>query len=158
MPYPSLRNSSESLFGAAGLLPAGFTVYHGTPHKFTQFDSSKIGTGEGAQAYGHGLYFAENPETAGVYSRTLGSLVTYKGKATGDFIESTAERRALDAIEENILSGIDKKNAIENAGNAWRGNPKVSEFIKNLNPDDIAIKKGGRVINADIHPTPDKVP
>ena len=76
MPYPSVRNSSESLFGAAGLLPAGFTVYHGTPHKFTKFDSSKIGTGEGAQAYGHGLYFAENPETAGVYSRTLGSLVT----------------------------------------------------------------------------------
>jgi hypothetical protein len=28
---------------------------------------SKIGTGEGAQAYGHGLYFAERPEVAGTY-------------------------------------------------------------------------------------------
>jgi hypothetical protein len=29
-------------------------AYHGTPHEFDQFDMSKIGTGEGAQAYGHG--------------------------------------------------------------------------------------------------------
>ena len=36
------------------------TVWHGSPHKFYAFDASKIGTGEGAQAYGHGLYFAGN--------------------------------------------------------------------------------------------------
>src|SRR3954469_8152524 len=47
--------------------PAAIRAYHGSPHDFDRFDSSKIGTGEGAQAYGHGLYFAENPETAGVY-------------------------------------------------------------------------------------------
>ena len=41
--------------------------FHGTPHKFTKFDSSKIGTGEGAQAFGHGLYFAENPAVAKTY-------------------------------------------------------------------------------------------
>ena len=42
-------------------------VYHGSPYKFDQFDASKIGTGEGAQAYGHGLYFAEAPDVAGGY-------------------------------------------------------------------------------------------
>jgi hypothetical protein len=50
-------------------------VYHGTPHKFPateanplgEFDASKIGTGEGAQAYGHGIYYAENPEVAKGY-------------------------------------------------------------------------------------------
>ena len=31
----------------------------------TKFDLSKIGTGEGAQVYGHGLYFAENPAVSG---------------------------------------------------------------------------------------------
>lgn len=46
-------------------------AYHGTPHKFEKFDPSKIGTGEGAQAYGHGLYFAESPETAQGYATTL---------------------------------------------------------------------------------------
>lgn len=47
------------------------TVWHGTPHAFTKFDASKIGTGEGAQAYGHGLYFAESPEVAGQYKAAL---------------------------------------------------------------------------------------
>jgi len=46
------------------------TVWHGSPHKFDKFDSSKIGTGEGAQAYGHGLYLAESPEVSKSYMRT----------------------------------------------------------------------------------------
>lgn len=47
---------------------AGAIVWHGSPHRFTKFDSSKIGTGEGAQAYGHGLYLAESPDVAKSYS------------------------------------------------------------------------------------------
>ena len=42
----------------------GITAYHGSPHEFDQFDTSKIGTGEGAQSYGHGLYFAEHEPIA----------------------------------------------------------------------------------------------
>jgi hypothetical protein len=49
------------------------TVWHGSPHKFDAFDASKIGTGEGAQAYGHGLYLAESPAVAGEYQRALSS-------------------------------------------------------------------------------------
>jgi hypothetical protein len=45
----------------------GAIVYHGSPHKFDKFDSSKIGTGEGAQAYGHGLYLADAPDVAMTY-------------------------------------------------------------------------------------------
>jgi hypothetical protein len=50
---------------------AGAIVWHGSPHKFDKFDSSKIGTGEGAQAYGHGLYLAENPKVAEEYAGKL---------------------------------------------------------------------------------------
>jgi hypothetical protein len=46
-------------------------VYHGSPHKFEAFDASKIGTGEGAQAYGHGIYLAENPDIAKGYRDRL---------------------------------------------------------------------------------------
>jgi hypothetical protein len=46
----------------------GATVWHGSPHKFSKFDSGKIGTGEGAQAYGHGLYLADAPDVARTYS------------------------------------------------------------------------------------------
>jgi hypothetical protein len=51
----------------------GFDVWHGSPHDFDKFDISKIGTGEGAQVYGHGLYFAENPSVAKDYQKTLSS-------------------------------------------------------------------------------------
>ena len=47
------------------------TVWHGSPHKFDKFDFSKIGTGEGAQAYGHGLYLADSAEVAGGYKAAL---------------------------------------------------------------------------------------
>ena len=54
-------------------------TYHGSPHRFPptannplgEFDPTKIGTGEGAQAYGHGLYFAEDKDLANVYRRKL---------------------------------------------------------------------------------------
>lgn len=49
----------------------GIEAWHGSPHKFDKFDLSKIGTGEGAQSYGHGLYFAENPEVARSYREKL---------------------------------------------------------------------------------------
>lgn len=49
----------------------GAIVYHGSPHKFDKFDASKIGTGEGAQAYGHGLYFAESPDVAQSYAQSV---------------------------------------------------------------------------------------
>lgn len=44
----------------------GIRAYHSSPHDFDKFDMSKIGTGEGNQVYGHGLYFAENPSVSGL--------------------------------------------------------------------------------------------
>ena len=49
----------------------GIKAYHGSPHSFDKFDLSKIGTGEGAQAYGHGLYFAGNENVARGYRNAL---------------------------------------------------------------------------------------
>ena len=47
------------------------TVWHGSPYEFDAFDSSKIGTGEGAQAYGHGLYLAESPAVGKQYMKDI---------------------------------------------------------------------------------------
>lgn len=49
----------------------GIRAFHGSPHDFDKFDLSKIGTGEGAQAYGHGLYFAESEGVARSYRDKL---------------------------------------------------------------------------------------
>ena len=51
----------------AGNFVTPIRAYHGSPHDFDRFDLSKIGTGEGAQAYGHGLYFAEKEGVARGY-------------------------------------------------------------------------------------------
>lgn len=45
--------------------PQGIRAYHSSPHTFDRFDAGRIGTGEGAQVYGHGLYFAESPAVSG---------------------------------------------------------------------------------------------
>ena len=72
---------TRSIIGQITPKPLQLDVYHGTPHSFERFDASKIGTGEGAQAYGHGIYVAENPEVARGYANRLGAnLLTVDGK------------------------------------------------------------------------------
>ena len=47
-------------------------AFHGTPHRgIEKFSTDKIGTGEGAQAFGWGLYFASKKEIAEHYRNTL---------------------------------------------------------------------------------------
>jgi hypothetical protein len=59
----------ERLIGVAS--PTLQRVWHGTPHNVDKFDTGKIGTGEGTQAYGWGLYFASKKEIAEHYRKTL---------------------------------------------------------------------------------------
>jgi hypothetical protein len=63
-----------ALLSAARPMPGmfGMNVYHGSPHRFDAFDAAHIGKGEGAQAYGHGLYFAEKEGIARYYADKLG--------------------------------------------------------------------------------------
>lgn len=64
------RAQSAVLQGrAADVAPV--VAYHGTPHAFERFDISKIGTGEGAQSWGWGLYFGGAREVAEHYRRQL---------------------------------------------------------------------------------------
>lgn len=88
---PELRTAIEAdiqaLYGAMvsgrapvkpnqdGIDPA-IRAFHGSPHDFDRFDSTRIGTGEGAQAFGHGLYFAEKEGTAKYYGQTLAGRAT----------------------------------------------------------------------------------
>ena len=49
----------------------GINAFHGSPHDFDEFSMDAIGTGEGAQAYGHGLYFADSEDVARGYKEQL---------------------------------------------------------------------------------------
>lgn len=62
---------TESSFDGLKNKPVFQKAWHGSPHDHDKFDASKIGTGEGAQAYGWGLYFAENRNVAEWYKKKL---------------------------------------------------------------------------------------
>ena len=49
----------------------GFPAYHGSPHDFEKFSLHKIGTGEGAQVFGWGAYFAGDKAVADYYRKQL---------------------------------------------------------------------------------------
>jgi hypothetical protein len=58
----------------------GAILWHGTPHEFTRFDPTKLGTGAG-QAFGRGHYLAEEAKEADMYAKALGhGRYTIKGK------------------------------------------------------------------------------
>ena len=54
------------------------SAWHGSPHIFDYFSLDAIGTGEGAQVHGWGLYFAKNRTTAGRYKRKLAQILRPK--------------------------------------------------------------------------------
>jgi len=73
--------------------PEPVMVYHGTPHSFDRFDISKIGSGEGNQAYGHGLYFAGHEPVSEWYRHQLATrqdplLKKYRLQEVGSTIGS----------------------------------------------------------------------
>ena len=83
--------------GMAGVIKA----YHGSPHRFSKFSMDKIGTGEGAQAYGHGLYMAESPDVARQYRDNLAyrdSLSNAAWNAPPVPSEDSASAKAAEAV------------------------------------------------------------
>jgi len=92
---------------AAGYSPTGMTVWHGSPYKFKAFDASKIGTGEGAQAFGHGLYVAENPKVAEDYMKIepAGDVASPRRMLLGKEVETgTPEYKVAQLVDELGLS------------------------------------------------------
>ena len=59
--------------GMGGAL--GATVWHGSPHKFAKFDSSKMGTGATGQYFGPGSYVADSPSVASNYMGAQGPVM-----------------------------------------------------------------------------------
>lgn len=159
---------------------AGIKAYHGSPHDFDEFKTEAIGTGEGVQLYGHGLYFAESEDVARGYRDALASRKpkpTYKGRGY-DELEGP-EYRALAAIEALVTSNSigklspkeakglaitalkqQKKRAAENIDPAIR-EERLKDYdedlaaLESMSPDDIVI--GGSMYKVNIDADPDEL-
>ena len=91
--------------------PVGMTVWHGSPHPFEKFDLSKIGTGEGNQAYGRGMYVAQAKNTGEQYQKELGANIEINGKPfydqRGRKLSSTGDNEVDDLLLAH-LGDVDK--------------------------------------------------
>jgi hypothetical protein len=115
----------------------GITAYHGSPHDFEQFDISKIGTGEGAQAYGHGLYFAENEGVAKDYRDKL-SVQADPRDAINDVIYQFKNLRVQEPSHENVKTWMADTSALKEHSNNEQITRRVHEVI-NAKDDDEAF-------------------
>jgi hypothetical protein len=157
-------------------VPEGARVIQEFP--LGRFDSSKIGTGEGAQAYGRGSYLAESEDVARGYRDSLASRrpsPTYKGRGYDQL--DGPEYRALSAIEREVrynknlspkeakeaaITSLSqqKKRAAENIDPAIRGE-RLKDYdedlsaLRAMSPDDIVI--GGRMYKVNIDADPDEL-
>lgn len=143
-------------------------AWHGTPYDFNTFNLSGIGSGEGNQAHGWGLYFAQDREVSEAYKQILGdkgSTVELNGDVwtineSGDW-ETTGKTAkygeaigyALDALEEHGT-----KNAAINSlqkdlkEGRFRGTyiAEAQKAVNILQQGEAKGHKGGRLLEAEI--------
>ena len=104
-----------------GPTPTGIHVYHSSPHDFDKFDLSKIGTGEGAQVYGHGIYAAENPAVSGQGGQYWGQFLQRFPKddmRAAEYLKQHGFDR--DAAAASLRAEIARQNAATPYGNLTR--------------------------------------
>jgi len=123
----------------AGLLapakPAGIRAYHGSPHSFDKFSMDKIGTGEGAQAYGHGLYFAEAEDVAKKYRDDLAGWGSAGAGRTLEAVGGDVDRAILETQQK--LDRLLERNA----SGAFKGAERNFNMQRQIQEDKIAQLK-----------------
>jgi len=146
--------AEQYMVNTGGILP--LDVYHGTPHTLPptpknplgEFDASKIGTGEGAQAYGHGIYVAESPEVARQYAdnvKDMASIKTMNAELSRlskimDLDSAGGYRKFKSNVGEKAAQQYDdlisKRNAISTAqGNFYKVDLPDNQIAKMLDWD-----------------------
>lgn len=101
-------------------------VFHGTPHRGIEregFKLNKIGTGEGAQAYGWGVYFAGRRQIAEQYRERLSTIPT-----------EAEERRMEAAINAAMHTGATRNEALS-----------VAQRVRAARMDGRHVDREGRV-------------
>jgi hypothetical protein len=136
-------------------------LYHGSPHTFDKFEWSPrtYGTGEGAQAYGHGLYFAENQPVAESY--ITNANWKYNGRDAGEVYNEMAalpwQKQPSNAemyFWEKVAMGHSPESvraaAIADADD-W---PEYAEFARNLDMSGFK-REGGNLYEVSVNAEPE---
>jgi hypothetical protein len=131
----------------------GAILWHGSPHKFDAFDSSKIGTGEGAQAYGHGLYLADSPDVAKEYQRNLSAKgMSIDGKPIESTLENYNIQQMVGEYGQNlpILKTKLQEYAKQNATNPYADINSATNIVNAIERNAFDPKGGGALYKVDL--------
>ncbi|MFA5436884.1 MAG: hypothetical protein WC372_12670, partial [Candidatus Neomarinimicrobiota bacterium] len=155
-------------------------AYHGSPHTFDKFSTEKIGTGEGAQAYGHGLYFSGKKEVADYYKKTLAkktidslpldefldtrpklstiyeALRMLKGRNPNATIEDANKFYADQKPYRDTMSAIDALYTYETVENAKRMRPDIAYRIDELLEEGRLKVEKGHLYEVELAPDEDE--
>lgn len=148
--------------GAVGIHSAGArfaAAWHGSPHDFDKFQSHAIGTGEGAQSYGHGLYFAGSKGVAEWYKDKLSKykLLDSDGMDV-PYPDTTAKRAAYVTLRD---FGGDFVKTKENLARAkWRGQEFTEEAMQWLDSIEssggVSVENKGKLYHVELAPQEDE--
>jgi antitoxin component YwqK of YwqJK toxin-antitoxin module len=111
------------------------TAYHGSPHKVDKFSTDYIGTGEGAQAFGWGLYFTSIKDIAKEYA-TMRKGGVGKNLPVIDNINRALKERGIKEYDKYSL--IDFADAlIENEGDFQKTLNQLEKWAKHDNTGEL---------------------
>jgi hypothetical protein len=153
---------ADDLVPAVKAAQKGIRAYHGTPHDFDKFSLDKIGTGEGAQAYGHGLYFAESEGVAKSYRDALSDNTTLKPKP--EFADDPELVRIGKQLSGMMLPADDINGAIKELGERiavhyaagrTQDAQRMGEFKELLERNADKYTGGGHMYEVNINADPD---
>tara|TARA_R110000868_G_scaffold404471_1_gene682689 strand:- start:6 stop:1259 length:1254 start_codon:yes stop_codon:yes gene_type:complete len=141
--YNAAMNAMRRSGGMAEL-----TAYHGTPHRFApteanplgEFRSSQIGTGEGSQAYGHGLYVAEAPGTAKSYQIEL-------ARDPRNSVNKVISRLSKGANSDDVMFELRKHSDLADYQNDSRLKNDILKIIQHTNADGTVENEAIRAYN-----------
>ena len=138
-------------------------AWHGSPHDHDKFDMGKVGTGEGAQAFGYGLYFTNSRKIADYYSQTLAGSNVQKVNDLAESIgislgEDGFAARAIIAFGQQVKNGeINRGEAARKAGYQSIELRKLEpELLRKLIDTYVDTKFGGRIYQVELAPKPDE--
>ena len=146
-------------------------AFHGSPHSFDRFTTDKMGTGEGAQAFGWGLYFTDLEGIARNYAKVLsnnkkGSVYLFDGIKPNKEIQTIiaySERMGIDISKDSILQvlndtlkdyEVELKNT-ENKALVKRYKTYITQTKKSIdfinNTQSIATEKNRNLYKVTLH-------
>lgn len=118
------------------------TAWHGSPHVFDAFDLGAIGTGEGSQAHGWGLYFAKNREVSKGYQDALTKnsrkeLISLTVDGTKYFFDGTDYEGNVYVREKDGYPGPDDVSTLFGVfGGSVTNNEEAAKELEILIKDD----------------------